>query len=494
LEQRLAELGEQADILVIDSPPTLAVSDPVVLAQAVDAVLLVADAQATRGSHLDQARAAIEQAGGRVLGVSLNKIRERRDGYYGYKPYGRPRPAPEADALDDAPRAEEPRGADAAPVARATRRTALIVGAALGGVAAVGLFAALASQVVGFGPDAAPPPDATAPPAASVSTSSNEVETPAPILGALTEAGVPDSLPPATSGAGAPETLQPSPASANEPRTVLDERFTDNQRSWPSNAEGTAWHADGAYRLFARDRARFVAIGAPVGESLRDVVVTATLRKVGGPPGGRYGIIVRDQGPSPRDGNNQVGQFYVFVVNDRGELGIWRREGDRWIDLVASNPSPAVQRDAATNVLTVQAVGRRLTFVVNGIEVADVTDAVLAEGGVGVYASGDLNDVVVERFVVQEPPSPRADASASEAEPPAREPQMARATIQVPGGFTTVLLREGPSTSARSLSALPNGMPVDIAEETAEGDGFRWVRARTSDGLVGWIVSTAVAL
>jgi hypothetical protein len=182
----------------------------------------------------------------------------------------------------------------------------------------------------------------------------------------------------------------------------------------------------------------------------------------------------------------------VFVVNDAGELGIWRRDGERWIDLVPWTPHQAVQREDATNILSVSAVGPRFTFGVNGVEVADVTDATLREGGVGVYTSGDFNDVLVERLVVQQAPGIRTDAQ-MELEQPDGDAPAAMATVRAPQGFTSALLREGPSTTARVLGVLLNGTSIEVPEGEANAEGFRWVRARTSDGLAGWIVAAAVA-
>ena len=48
-------------------------------------------------------------------------------------------------------------------------------------------------------------------------------------------------------------------------------------------------------------------------------------------------------------------------------------------------------------------MGRRLTFLVNGAEVASREDGALAEGTVGIFAGGDLNEVALERFAVQAP-------------------------------------------------------------------------------------------
>jgi hypothetical protein len=186
-------------------------------------------------------------------------------------------------------------------------------------------------------------------------------------------------------------------------RTLFDERFADNRRGWPSNPQSTGWLADNAYWLLARQASQFVALGAPLTGSLRDVVVTASFRKVGGPPGGGYGVIVRDQGPGPRDGSSQSGRYYVLETSDRGEVGAWRRENDRWIDLLPWTGSETVRQGAGTNQLTVQAIGQRLTFIVNGTQVASIADDVLAEGGVGVFVGGDFNEVALESFRVEVP-------------------------------------------------------------------------------------------
>ena len=165
----------------------------------------------------------------------------------------------------------------------------------------------------------------------------------------------------------------------------------------------TAWLAADGYHLFARQPGQFVAVGAPLTEAPADVVVTAKFRKIGGPPGGGYGVIVRDQGPGPRDGLNQGGRYYVLEAGDRGEVGIWRREGDRWVDLVSWQPSTAVRPGGATNEVQVQALGPRLVLSVNGTEAATATDSVLDAGRIGIFVGGDLNEVVLERFQVQVP-------------------------------------------------------------------------------------------
>jgi capsular exopolysaccharide synthesis family protein len=71
----LASLQSEADLLLFDCPPALAVSDAAVLSRQVEAVLLVASAGKTKRDHAARARQALERAGARILGVVLNNAR-----------------------------------------------------------------------------------------------------------------------------------------------------------------------------------------------------------------------------------------------------------------------------------------------------------------------------------------------------------------------------------------------------------------------------------
>ena len=91
---------------------------------------------------------------------------------------------------------------------------------------------------------------------------------------------------------------------------------------------------NGSYRVATRQAGQFAAIGAPIVQRPGDVVVTATSANSADQHGGGYGIIVRDQGQGPRNGSSQDGRYYVLEVGDKGEVGIWRRDGDHWVDLL----------------------------------------------------------------------------------------------------------------------------------------------------------------
>jgi len=210
--------------------------------------------------------------------------------------------------------------------------------------------------------------------------------------------------PPPATAATTPAAEPAAEPAASALHVLLEEQFADNRMGWPDNARSTAWLEAGDYRLAPREPSRFVAIGAPVGMQLADVVVTARFRKIGGPPGGGYGLIVRDQAPAARDGVRQDGHYYVLEVGDRGEIGIWRRDSDQWVELLPWTQSGAVHAGEATNEVEVWARGSRLTLMVNGVQVASQLDAALVGGGVGVFVGGDGNYVALEKFVVRTPP------------------------------------------------------------------------------------------
>jgi hypothetical protein len=223
---------------------------------------------------------------------------------------------------------------------------------------------------------------------------------PTPAAAAAQRAGAPaDQATPANPPAAVPT---PSPqAAANGLVTLLDENFRDNSRSWPNNQQGTAWLSGGTYRLAPRKASEFVALNVPIPEKPSDTIVSASFRKVGGPAGGGYGVIVRAQ--DPLDGVGQNGRYYVLEIGDKGEIGMWRRDGDHWVDLLPWQRSDAVRTGAAVNELTVRALGNNLTMLVNGSQVATRTDDTLAAGGVGLFVGGDGNQVAVDHVGVQTP-------------------------------------------------------------------------------------------
>jgi hypothetical protein len=285
--------------------------------------------------------------------------------------------------------------------------------ALIAGGVVLGLLVILVALIVVTLPGANPSP---APKTVNTATSPTQVFAPvpsaadrtpistsAPAVAAARATSVPTAASTSTAVPRPPAPTTAPPSAASGARPLIDVRFAAGvPTDWLDNAPFAAW-SDGAYRLQARQAARFVAVAAPLAAPLRDVIVSATFRKTGGPPGGGYGLIVRDRGPEPRDGVNQNMAAYVLEAGDLGEFGVWRRDGDHWVDLVPWTRSSAVRFGGSPNDLTVRASGDQLTFTINGVDLATVQDKAPSMGAVGVFVGGDYNEVAIDRFIVQVP-------------------------------------------------------------------------------------------
>lgn len=89
MERTLAQMQAQYDVVVIDTPPLVHVSDPTVLASIVSGVLLVSSADGML--HRDQLRQSLESLSfvkAKLLGLVLNRVESARNdqSYYDYSP------------------------------------------------------------------------------------------------------------------------------------------------------------------------------------------------------------------------------------------------------------------------------------------------------------------------------------------------------------------------------------------------------------------------
>jgi succinoglycan biosynthesis transport protein ExoP len=86
-----AKLREHFDLVLIDSPPVLPVTDAAILSRYADATLMLVAAGQTRRGDLHRAVEKLNQVGVTILGLVLNKVTRqtgRTYGYsYSYKPY-----------------------------------------------------------------------------------------------------------------------------------------------------------------------------------------------------------------------------------------------------------------------------------------------------------------------------------------------------------------------------------------------------------------------
>jgi capsular exopolysaccharide synthesis family protein len=83
LRQILADMRSTFDVIVVDTPPVLAVSDPLILAAHVDGMVLVTSGGKTRLDALKRAAETLHRGSIRVIGVVINQqTTKTKDGYY----------------------------------------------------------------------------------------------------------------------------------------------------------------------------------------------------------------------------------------------------------------------------------------------------------------------------------------------------------------------------------------------------------------------------
>ncbi len=81
-KELLQEATSQFDLVLIDSAPILAVPDNLLMSNIVDRVIVVVKATVTSMRDLRKTKAALERAGGQILGVILNQANPRDLPYY----------------------------------------------------------------------------------------------------------------------------------------------------------------------------------------------------------------------------------------------------------------------------------------------------------------------------------------------------------------------------------------------------------------------------
>jgi capsular exopolysaccharide synthesis family protein len=96
LKQALAHCATLYDVVLLDSPPTLSVSDPLLVAPMVDGVILVLNPGVVTQQEAKRAKKLLADAGAHILGVVMNRFDQRLHGpgfhpYHGYYDGARPR-------------------------------------------------------------------------------------------------------------------------------------------------------------------------------------------------------------------------------------------------------------------------------------------------------------------------------------------------------------------------------------------------------------------
>ena len=88
MKKMIDELKEIVDIIILDGTPCNLVTDSVIVSRIADQTILVSEYNATKTEDLRETKKAIENAGGRVTGVILNKMPVSKKAYYNKYYYG----------------------------------------------------------------------------------------------------------------------------------------------------------------------------------------------------------------------------------------------------------------------------------------------------------------------------------------------------------------------------------------------------------------------
>ena len=87
MKDLLRILGQQFDHILIDSPPLISVTDPVILSTMVDGSILVVQSGKSTRELVRRARQELTGVGAKVFGVVLNNVNIKREGYDDYDYY-----------------------------------------------------------------------------------------------------------------------------------------------------------------------------------------------------------------------------------------------------------------------------------------------------------------------------------------------------------------------------------------------------------------------
>jgi len=88
----IAQVREEYDIVIVDSPPILGLADAIIISSLCDGSLIITEQRGLRSSQIESALRRLAQGGGNIVGGILTKFNmnggKKYSGYYNYYAYG----------------------------------------------------------------------------------------------------------------------------------------------------------------------------------------------------------------------------------------------------------------------------------------------------------------------------------------------------------------------------------------------------------------------
>jgi hypothetical protein len=184
-------------------------------------------------------------------------------------------------------------------------------------------------------------------------------------------------------------------------QVLFQDEFSDPSSGWDRymDPDGSlSDYVDGNYRILVNEAD--VDIISNPGKSFSDVAIKVTVQKHGGPDDNIFGVICRFQ---------DVDNFYELAVSSDGYYGIGRKSnGDFiWLNADQMQSSDRIHTGDLTNLIQAECVKTRLTLIVNGHKLAEVTDKTLPQSGdiglmAGAYKETGV-DIYFDHLLVKKP-------------------------------------------------------------------------------------------
>ena len=192
-----------------------------------------------------------------------------------------------------------------------------------------------------------------------------------------------------------PQIAQSTPLPVDRSPLRYEDDFEDAASGWPAAPQesGVLAYDSGYYRIRV-DRPDSMLRANP-GLEYQDVRIDAEVTLVSGAPENYFGILCRYL--------PEKGDFYFLTINSTGYYAIYKYIQGAKI-LLTAGVNDYIHLGKTSNRLQAECIKDTLTFYVNDIRVAQVQDASLAAGDVGLAAEasdiGNTN-ILFDNFVVE---------------------------------------------------------------------------------------------